>query len=86
MDFEFEVQHCPGQNHITTDASSRLSASQIDESDIDDDIPAYEVDNVHAVTDSNVEAKVEPLTIQLFLSFPKRRYQLLSVSQARQCP
>lgn len=54
------------QRHIPT------NQKQIDKSDIYDDIPAYEVEDIHSVIDSNVETKVEPLTIQSFLSAKKK--------------
>lgn len=52
---------------MAADALSRPSRSQKDESDIDDDIPAYAAANIHASINKNAEEKVAPIEIQTFL-------------------
>lgn len=64
MEFDIEIQHRSGRRHMAADTLSRLPTNQIDISDIDDDIPAYEVDEVHTMTDFNMKTKVVPMTRQ----------------------
>lgn len=63
MEFDFEVHHRPGRNHIAVDALSRLSTTQTDDPDIFDDIQAYAAADNHAKIDHNAEEEVEELTI-----------------------
>lgn len=53
---------------MAADALSCLPTSQIDESDIDDDMQAYEADDAHAATDFNLEKTVKLQTIQSLFS------------------
>lgn len=67
MEFGFELEHGTGRKCIPTDNLFRLPTSQIDYSDIEDDILAYKVDYIHATTDFIMEMKVERLTVQPIL-------------------
>lgn len=67
-------------------AISRLPTSQIYESDIDDDIPAYKVDNPKAVTDFNGKTHVDLLSIQSQLSFQKEGINYLQLAECADAP
>lgn len=71
MEFGLDVQHWPEENHMAANALPRLSMSQIDVSNFDDDFTTYRADDNRAVTNFNVESSFEPLTIQSLISAQK---------------
>lgn len=70
---------------MATNALSRLPTSHVYEAYNDDDIPAYDVDNVHAITDFNMEEDRAPDNSDSVVS-PKREHKLSSASQINKCP
>lgn len=68
MEYGFEIQHRLGQKHLEADAISSLSTDQPDKSNLDDDIPTYKADEVHAVEDNEEDINAELLTVKSFVS------------------
>lgn len=68
MELDSEVHHRPAQEHMATNAISKLPTSQLDEPGIDNYNLAYEDHDDHAVTDLILENMVGPLTMQSLLS------------------
>lgn len=68
MEFDFEIQHRPGQKHIAVDKLSSLLLDQPDESNLDRNIPTYKTSKVHAISDNKNIINVVPLTVQSFMS------------------
>lgn len=86
MEFDFEVQHRSGQKHIAVDVLYRLLTSQIDKSTIDGDIPAHDVDDVHAVIDFNVEKDVRTLKRESLLLAKKEDTNCLQLLKYADAP
>lgn len=67
MKFAFEIQHRPGQSHMAAGALPRLSTTQLGDSNVTKNIPAYENNDAHAVINSTAEEEVELFTKASFL-------------------
>lgn len=74
MEFDFEIQHRPGQKYMAANALSRFPTSQKDDFDTEDDIQIYVVADIYTRTSSNAEKFFGKLTIiQTFLATQKEK-------------
>lgn len=78
MEFDIEVQHSAVREHMAADALVQLPTRQIEELDIEDDITAYEGDDVYAVININVDSNDEPLTRQSLTLTQKEAHTVVS--------
>lgn len=60
-------------------------STSLNESDIDNDILAYEVADIHSVVDHNAEEKIEPFTLQNFSVAEKKCANCCVLTKNDQC-
>lgn len=74
MEFGFEIQRRPRRTHTAAYELSRLPTEPPEKSDPNSDIPVYETNKMHAISDNENEINVKLFTVQTFASAPKKSY------------